>query len=56
MQNTIHIMSIIKLGYWTVSIFKLLIHLILKWNIFEKKIQLNNKESAKIQIISKWHP
>ena len=29
MQNTIHIMSIIKLGYWTVSIFKLLIPLIL---------------------------
>ena len=34
----IHIMSIIKLENCTVSIFKLLIHLILKLNIFEKNI------------------
>jgi hypothetical protein len=37
----------IMLGYWTVSIFKLLIYLILKWNIFEKKKTLKKVQKWK---------
>jgi hypothetical protein len=51
MQNTIHIMSIIKLGYWTVN-FQIVNSFNSKMKYIWKKIWLINKVQ---KIISKWY-